>query len=274
MPLPFKLGSSDLTSPLVNGPVAHAASVREDEFLFLTLAAASFVEILAGTYSENLIQHFYGDAAMTTWLRTKWQVEEVQHGEALKAYVNAVWPAFDWDAGHRHFRAEYGALCTVEQLEPQRALELIARCVIETGTATFYGALLNYVREPVLRVVLNKIRKDELAHYQHFRRHFMHLNEVNRHGPLAVSAAIYRRLRGIRNEDAFISFKNVYAISHPNLGFQLADWDAYRHQCKLLAREHYPYDMAVRMLINPVPLTPACRKLIHRPLVELARCLG
>ena len=92
------------------------ASVRNDEFLFLTLAAASFVEILAGTYSANLVRHFRGNPAITRWLEESWQQEEVQHGRALKAYVQTVWPEFDWEGAHLKFQAAYAACarCTAK----------------------------------------------------------------------------------------------------------------------------------------------------------------
>src|SRR5271165_4696545 len=57
-----------------------AASVRDDEFLFLTLASASFVEILSDMYSDNLIEHFRGNPEVTDWLGESWQQDEVRHG--------------------------------------------------------------------------------------------------------------------------------------------------------------------------------------------------
>src|SRR5476649_962148 len=113
-----------------------ATLVRDDVFLFQTLASASYVEILSEMYSANLVEHFDGRSDVTGWLRDSWQHEEVQHGVSLKAYVQAVWPDFDWQAGFEGFQREYSACCTVEQLEPRRALELVARCAICSTTSS------------------------------------------------------------------------------------------------------------------------------------------
>lgn len=88
--------------------------VRDDEKLFYLLAAASFVEITAELYTSNLIEHFRNDRSAGQWLEHIWQHEEMQHGRALKTYIQAVWPDFDWECAYTGFAAEYGALCTME----------------------------------------------------------------------------------------------------------------------------------------------------------------
>lgn len=245
-------------------------AVRPDEFLFTTLAAASFVEILAQTYSANLIQHFDGNTVITDWLATRWQPEEIQHGEALRSYVKFVWPEFDWEGGHARFCADYASCCTVEQLEPHRALELVARCVVETGTSTFYRALRDYVREPVLRGLIDKIKADETAHYVFFRRHFALLNASERHSARAVVGTILRRVREVRGEDAYISFKHVHSTRNPGLSFSSEYWQSYSRQVNRLARQYYPYSMAIQMLIKPIPMMPSIKRPVRWLLVGVA----
>jgi rubrerythrin len=246
------------------------ASVRDDEFLFLTLASASFVEILAEKYGENLIDRFRGDADITGWLGDFWQREEAQHGQAIKMYVQTVWPEFDWEKAYRAFLEEYVSLCTVERLEPDKALELIARCVVETGTSSFYRALRHYAHEPVLRQLIGHIKADEIAHYTRFRLHFNAYNAVACHGVGAVIAAIWRRLMSIRGEDAYIAFKHVYTGRHPDQPFREKDWRSFNRSVKRLARRHYPYSMAVKMLIKPIPLHGSIKRLLKWPLLGLA----
>ncbi len=248
-----------------------AASVHADQFLFVTLASASFVEILAQTYSGNLIAHFRGNAELTAWLEQSWQRDETRHGQALKAYVQTVWPEFDWEQGHQTFRAEYGACCTAEQLEPQRALELMARCVVETGTSTFYRALQDYVHEPVLHDLIGKIGNDEVSHYRFFRRHFDLANAVDGHGGNAAMATVWRRLRAVRGEDAYLAFKHVSKARHRDSVQCEDDWRAYNRKVKQLARDYYPYEMAIGMLIKPLPLSAPLKRLMHWPMVGLAR---
>lgn len=245
-------------------------AVRADEFLFTTLASASFVEILAQTYSANLIQHFNGNTEITDWLATHWRPEETQHGEALKAYVQVVWPEFDWEAGHARFRADYATCCTVEQLEPHLALELVARCVVETGTSTFYRAMSDYVHEPVLRDLIDRIKTDEAAHYSFFRRHFVELNASERHTTWQIIATIWRRIRDVRGEDAYIAFKHVQATRNPTVPVSPVHWRDYNRHVRQLAREHYPYNMAIQMLVKPVPIFEPLKRPVRWILVGVA----
>jgi rubrerythrin len=274
MPLPANNRRQSWRLDDIDFDAVDAASVRNDEFLFLTLASASFVEILSEMYSDNLIEHFQGNAEVTNWLKEYWQQEEVQHGHAFKAYIQRVWPEFDWESAYRAFQVHYSSLCTVEQLEPHRALELVARCVVETGTSTFYRALEDYVREPVLRQLIGHIKTDEAAHYTHFRRYFAAYNAIEHHGVGAVIATIWRRLREIRGEDAYIAFKHVYAARHPGQPFLASDWHRYNRMVKRLARRHYPYLMAVRMLIKPIPMAETLKRVLQWPLVGLARLVS
>jgi hypothetical protein len=249
-------------------------AVRNNEFLFYMLASASFVEILSDVYSQNLIEHFRDDAELTCWLKEYWQQEEVQHGQVLKAYVKKVWPAFDWETAHAAFWQEYSPLCLADQLEERRGLELIGRCVVETGTSTFYRAIHNYVNEPVLREIINNITTDEATHYAHFRRYFVRYNAVERHGFRAVVGAIWRRMWEIGGDDAYLAFKHVFAARHPNQAFQESDWRQYHQAVKRHSRRFYPHSMAVKMLIKPIPMFEPFKRLLEWPLLGFAKLVS
>jgi rubrerythrin len=132
------------------------------------VASASFIEITSDLYTYNLIEYFRDDSEIVEWLENVWQKEELQHGDALRRYVRTAWPDFDWDAAYRDFLAAYTPLCTVDQLARTRALEMAARCVVETGTAAFYRMLSEQSREPVLKQLAARISADEVRHYKHF----------------------------------------------------------------------------------------------------------
>src|SRR5579885_2521409 len=86
--------------------IARDAVARDDE-LFYLVTAASFIEITTDLYTRNLIEYFSGDPEVTAWLAEHWEHEELQHGQALKRYVQAAWPQFDWESAYRSFFAEY-----------------------------------------------------------------------------------------------------------------------------------------------------------------------
>ena len=136
-----------------------AALIHNNSELFYLLAAASFVEITSDLYTKNLIEFYHGNPEIENWLANFWELEEVQHGTALKRYVQAVWPEFDWERAYRGFFEEYGRACTMEALAENHALEMVARCVVETGTSSFYRTLSDATAEPVLKQITANIRE-------------------------------------------------------------------------------------------------------------------
>ena len=245
--------------------------VRDDEHLFYLLASASFVEILSELYAKNLIDHYHGNTAVVSWLEQRWQREEVQHGKAFKAYVQAVWPEFDWERAYADFAAEYATICTAEELEPSQALEMVARCVVEVGTASFYQSLHHYTREPVLRQLLANIKADEVRHFTIFRHHFKEYNRAEGNGAWKVGRAMWHRMLDIRAEDSYIAFKHVYSQRNPDIVFHDQIWEKFLKRLNGLARLNYPYRMAVEMLLSPVALPVALKRLMRPSLIFLAR---
>jgi hypothetical protein len=49
-----------------------------------------------------------------------------------------------------------------------QAGEMIARCIVETGTSSYYSALRDATEEPVLKQICGKIAGDEFRHYKLF----------------------------------------------------------------------------------------------------------
>ncbi len=127
--------------------------IRDNQTLFYLLTASSFIESGADLYTSNLVDYFASDPEVSAWLAQHWEHEELQHGRALRMYVQYVWPDFAWEDAFESFLQEYGKLCTAEELEPTLAQELAARCVVETGTSSLYRAINACTDEPVLREI-------------------------------------------------------------------------------------------------------------------------
>ena len=49
-----------------------------------------------------------------------------------------------------------------------RTGEMIARCMVEVGTSSYYSALRDGVQEPVLKEICRNIAADEIRHYKLF----------------------------------------------------------------------------------------------------------
>jgi hypothetical protein len=237
---------------------------RGNTTLFYVLTGASFVESGSDLYTRNLLTYYRGDPSIADWLSHAWEPEELQHGAALRAYVEAVWPEFDWDRAYRGFMAEYSRAASPEAFEATPHLELAARCMIETGTASLYRMLYDYVQEPVLRQVLGHIRDDEINHYKHFLHFFRTGRQRELGGALKVAWAIGRRVRESRRDDAWIAFRHAFEVSHPGRRCQRSDFDQWQAQLQAILRSAFPFRMAAEMLVAPLALSPLARRLARR----------
>ena len=264
--LPWTLESIDLDR-------IEVARVRHDEDLFFLLCSSSFVESGSDLYTQNLIDHFADDEELQGWLSQHWQHEELQHGRALAAYVRKVWPEFDWDKGFQAFWNEYGAVCTAEQLEPDRGLELAARCVVETGTASLYRALNEITDEPVLKLLTNHIKGDEVRHYKHFYQHYRLYREREGFGRYKVFRAILRRVNEIKSEDSDIALRHVFNQCYPQHLGNEAEFRRISNRAQGLLRRHIPAGMTVKMLLKPLDLPPRLQGTLEKPLAKITEKL-
>ncbi|MBI3196264.1 MAG: ferritin-like domain-containing protein [Rhodospirillales bacterium] len=178
----------------------------------------------------------------------------MQHGAALKRYVETAWPDFDWDAAYRNFLADYSPFCTLDRLAETRALEMVARCVVETGTATFYRMLSELSPDPVLKRLAAEISTDEVRHYKHFYRYFLRYQALERPSRAAVMRALWNRAAEVESEDAFYAFKALFVARNPGIEFRRSDYAAYRDGVVQFARRRFPHAMAVKMLLKPLGL--------------------
>ena len=247
--------------------------IRPNEELFFLLASSSFVESGSDLYTHNLIDHFAGDAELQGWLADHWEQEELQHGRALATYVRHVWPEFDWEKGFRAFWNEYGAVCTASELEMSRGLELAARCVVETGTASLYRALNTLAEEPVLRQLTDHIRSDEVRHFKHFYHFFKLYRERESLGRPRVFRAMLKRVNEIRDEDSDIALRHVFAARYPDRADDEAECKRVTARARDLLRRHIPAEMTVKMLLKPLDLPARLLRWLETPLARVTEKL-
>jgi hypothetical protein len=245
-------------------------SMQARDDVFLLVCSASFIESGTDTYTRNLVNYFVDDAEVGTWLAGHWEPEELQHGRALKAYVNHVWPEFDWDGAYADFFAEYAKLCTTDELEPTRGQEMVARCIVEMGTTTYYQALNAVCDEPVLRDLTWHIRTDEVQHYKHFYHYFLKYRERESLGRPQVLAALWRRVAELRQSDADIALRHAAAWLYRERT-ATPTFEATSKQVYALMSAEYPMDLAVRMALKPLQLNNRLQRWAERPLAAVAR---
>ena len=279
---PPTAGSLDARTPLADGEprsfagqrwsladipwhaIRRDAATQSDAFFYL-VASASLMESATDLYTENLIEFFAGDDEVTSWLEQYWLPEELQHGRALRRYVETAWPEFDWEPAYLRFVDEFRPYCDTA-LETVRSLEMASRCVVETGTASYYTTLSRASPEPVLSLLARRIVEDEVRHYKHFYRFFRRYRETEATSRAAIVPALWRRLRMSGGDDSFIVLKHVYCSRYPHAAFDTAVYREVRGQCRDLVGDHVPHEMGVRMLLKPLALG----RRIHRAALPVA----
>ncbi len=242
--------------------------IKENRFLFETLAIASFIEITSDVYDANLSEYYKGDDTTVEWLNQTWAPEEIQHGKSLKKYINTVWPEFEWEKYYNVFTKNYLPLCKVDALEPTRAREMVARMVVETGTSTLYKALVNYakeINEPVLEALTLKISKDEVYHFEMFEKVFKKYKDKEKLTRKEITKILYIRLKEINNEDMKIAFEALQSDE---------SYDAYLQQLSQVAKKHYPYKMATKMFIRPLDLHDSFERIVAMTVSPAFKILG
>jgi hypothetical protein len=130
--------------------------------------AAALVEYNAADYVAYLGKVFGDDAQFMADL-DRWGAEEIQHGAALAAWAQHADPDFNFDAAVARFRAGYRLPLDVSaSVRGSRVGEMIARCVVESGTSSYYSAIRDATEEPVLKQIAGLIAADEFRHYRLF----------------------------------------------------------------------------------------------------------
>ncbi|HEY2132205.1 MAG TPA: ferritin-like domain-containing protein [Acetobacteraceae bacterium] len=148
---------------------------KTDPALVPLVKAAAMVE-RNGTDYAIYLNNVFGDDPDFREAVDNWAVEEVQHGDALGRWAMLADPGWDFQAAFARYKAGYQLpLEATDSVRGSRTGELIARCMVETGTSSYYTALADSTDEPVLRQVCQLIAADEYRHfklfYDHMRRY-------------------------------------------------------------------------------------------------------
>ena len=143
------------------------SKITED--LLKVVKAAALVEYNAVAYSSYLEKVFADDPAFQEMSRC-WATEEVQHGKSLGKWAETVDPSWSLEKAMTKFRAGYQIehINNSESVRGSRAGEMVARCMVETGTSSYYSAIGMSIDEPVLKEICAKIAGDEFRHYKLF----------------------------------------------------------------------------------------------------------
>lgn len=225
---------------------------RVDPDLLAVVKAAAMVEHNGGDYAIYLCNVFADDPEFQQVARG-WAREEVQHGLALAKWAEMADPSFDFESAFKRFTDGFRLpLDAKESVRGSRAGELIARCVVETGTSSYYTALTEATDEPVLKEICRRIASDELRHYKTF---YTYMRRYLEREPLGFWRRLWVVLsRLAESEDDELAYA-YYAANGSG------DYDRSRFSAAYIRRAYAYYrpwhvERGVAMLFKAVGLKP------------------
>jgi len=230
---------------------------RLDPAIVAIVKAASLVEYNGAAYAHHLCRVFADDPAFQDRAR-HWGEEEVQHGAALARWAELADPSFDFDSAFARFQDGYRIdFDSASSRRGSRVGEMIARCIVETGTSSYYTALREAAREPVLQEICRHIAADELRHYRHFYKTLCAYQARERLGRWArLRIALGRLAESDDDELAYAYYAANEVIGETGLPYNRRRYSrVYGARAAALYRAHHVERM-VAMVLKAVGLTP------------------
>ncbi len=223
-------------------------SKLDPEFLRI-VKAASLVEYNGGAYAHHLCRIFHDDPEFQTTAR-RWGEEEIQHGRAL----GLADPEFDFAAAFARFEAGYHVDFDCERSRRgSRSGEMIARCMVEIGTSSYYSAMREAVQEPVLKEICGHIAADEFRHYNLFYRNLARCLERERIGLLSRLRIAAGRIAESADDELAYAYYAANESARPY--HRRRDGRAYARRAYALCRERHVL-RGIAMIFKAVGLRP------------------
>ncbi len=228
---------------------------RLDPEILALVKAAALVERNGTDYGAYLNRVFADDPDFRA-AADRWSLEEVQHGNTLGRWAMMADPEWDFEQAFARYKSSYHLplLGADSSVRGSRTGELIARCMVETGTSSYYSALGDAAGEPVLCEICKLIAADEFRHFKLFYDHMKRYLRRERIGVLRRVAIAAGRI-GESEDDEL-----AYAFHCGNL----PEGATYQHDlaiarymsCAMGTYRRHHLDRAVGMILKAVGLPP------------------
>ena len=229
---------------------------KVDPDVLLAVKAASMVESHSDDYVVYLCHVFHDDPEFQKDVE-RWGREELQHGSALRRWAEIADPNWDFAAAFARFKKGHVLpLDATESIRGSRTSELVARCVVEVGTSSFYSALRDAVDEPVLKQICGNIAADEFRHYKLFYKNSKHYRGLEKSSLLARLWVALSRLWESDDDELAYAF---YCGSGDDRPY---DRETYYRAYAGRAYCHYRFGHvahAVNMVLKAIGISPQSR---------------
>lgn len=229
---------------------------KVDPELLKVIKAAAMVEYNGGDYAAYLCNVFPDDAEFRG-AASAWAEEEVQHGLALGRWAEMADPGFDFEASFSRFTEGYRLpLDAEESVRGSRSGELVARCIVEVGTSSYYSALGEATEEPVLRAICKHVAADEFRHYKLFYKHLKRYLEREGIGRLRRILVALRRIGESEDDELAYAY---YAANGDGQPYERKRWsNAYAYRAFGYYRLKH-VERAIAMTFKAAGLNPQGR---------------
>jgi rubrerythrin len=192
---------------------------------------ASLVEYNSGDYVDYLLKVFAGDEELCQEIR-KWGEDERQHGLALRLWAERVDPQFDFEKSFTKFTSVFKIPSGDDgSIRGSKARELVSRCLIETGTTTYYSALADAADEPVLKEICKLISADEVHHYKLFFKHLDKYGAQEGLGRVSKLKTALGRILEVEDEELAMAYgcanfpdKEIHKEDYRQYSQELVKW--------------------------------------------------
>ena len=236
---------------------------KVDPGLLAAVKAAALVEYNAPDYVAYLKRVYRGAPESTIRSIEHWGEEEIQHGLALARWAELADSSFDFNRAFERFKTRYRPPHfddAERSVRGSKRGEMIARCVVESGTSSFYSAIRDATDEPVLKEVAGRIAADEFRHYLLFynilqsdpepdlprwRKLWVAITRVKESDDDELACAYYCGNVAAEQESAMPYKRRTYAR-------------AYHARAMTLYRRHH-IDKLVKMVVKPTGFNPSGR---------------
>lgn len=244
-------------------PWSRFDASKVNKTLLAAVKAASLVEYNAPDYVRYLATIYRNQPGQVRHDIERWGGEEIQHGLALGRWAELADPTFDFQAAFARFHKMYRAPHferAQSSVRGSRRGEMVARCVVESGTSSLYSALRDGTAEPVLKQIAARIAGDEFRHYRMFydimqgdeepdlprwRKFLIAVGRVNESGDDELACAFY--------------CANVPASEATRLPYRRRHYARiYRNTIMSFYRRHH-VEKLVKMVVMPAGINPSGR---------------
>lgn len=229
---------------------------KVDPEVLKIIKAASMVEYNGADYATYLCNVFPDDAQFQEVVKV-WAEEEIQHGEVLARWATLADPDFDFEASFKRFKEGYSLpLDASSSVRGTRSGELVARCIVEVGTSSYYTALADASDEPVLIEICKQIAADELRHYKLFYTHLKRYLDSEKIGKVRRALIAFSRITETEDDELAYAY---FAANGKGEDYDRKRWSkAYiQRACSYYRPKHL--DLGVAMTFKAAGLNPRGR---------------